>query len=225
MNRKFNPQLICPLCGINRPRHNGRRYISREHVPPKSLFLERTNNLITIPSCDKCNNGTSRHDEDFKIGMGIYLGSNMPDIWKETRHSLDKDEPRRKKRNSILEKTSPVLTCSSTGRWGHKITIDRTPIDAVVKKIVRGLHWYISGIVLPSKIDLTIIMLAQDRTIHPESQNILDKFGQKIITGNGAFQAHYALVPNEPHASLWKLTLYQIDCFMIRIKPAVNAII
>lgn len=37
------------------------------HIPPKNLFpTPKPNNLITVPSCEKCNKGFSKDDEYFR---------------------------------------------------------------------------------------------------------------------------------------------------------------
>ncbi len=217
---KFDPDLICPLCGKNGVQHNGKRYIAREHVPPRSLFIEGTSDLITIPSCMECNNLTSHHDENFKISMGLYLGSFSPAFWQETRASLNKNEIRKAKRSHILENTSPLLTKSPIGLWGHRVLVERQPIDLVIRKIAKGLHWHFTNVVLSSEADVDIILFNQGQIIDPDTQKNFDQFGRKLTVANGAFQAHYALVPNEDHASLWKFSFYGVDCFIVGIKPA-----
>lgn len=220
MNR-FDINLICPLCGINGVQHNGRRYIAREHIPPRSLFIKGTSDLITIPSCQECNNLTSHHDEEFKISMGLYLGSSAPDFWQDIRQSLNKNEKRRRKRTHIIESMSTTLTKSPTGRWGHKVLVERDSIDLVVTKITKGLHWHFTKNILPSDIIPKIIFLNQGAMIHPETQQILNKYGQMLKVANGNFQAHHAFIPNEKHASLWKLSFYGVDCFLVGIKPKI----
>jgi hypothetical protein len=51
--------------------HCGRTdYISDDHLPPQSLFpAPRPNNLITVPSCDGCNGGSSKDDEYFRLWL------------------------------------------------------------------------------------------------------------------------------------------------------------
>jgi hypothetical protein len=47
----------CIYCGINEANE-------RDHIPPKSFFPEpRPSNLITVPSCSKCNRDYGKIDE------------------------------------------------------------------------------------------------------------------------------------------------------------------
>jgi len=52
----------CVYCGLEGE-------ITRDHIPPKKLFPKNTRNLITIPSCQKCNNDFSPLDNRFLQAM------------------------------------------------------------------------------------------------------------------------------------------------------------
>ena len=72
----FNFNMLCPFCGVNIVQHNGKKYISKEHVPPESIFIDKmdASGLIKIPCCTHCNNGTSKYDEQFKYLLSMQLG-------------------------------------------------------------------------------------------------------------------------------------------------------
>ncbi len=58
---KRSKKGICVYCG-------GTARLGRDHVPPRALFGGRfPPNLITVPSCDRCNNGASKDDELFRL--------------------------------------------------------------------------------------------------------------------------------------------------------------
>jgi hypothetical protein len=49
---------------------------TRDHVPSKKLFTPPLpDNLITVPACDRCNNGASDDDEVFRNELSIMAGS------------------------------------------------------------------------------------------------------------------------------------------------------
>lgn len=216
---KFDPDMLCPLCGKRKPLTNGRRWIAREHIPPKSLFVEGTSDLITVPSCGECNNRTSQHDLDFQHAIGIYTGKNSPERWQKTLRSLNKNPVRKKKKENILNNTSKVLTRTKAGWYGYKVKIEKKPVETVVKKIVKGLHWHVTGDVLPNDINVSITLLGQGENLNEELQGILNKYGNFLLTGNNSFCAHYAIAQDHNHASVWKLTFDGEDCFFVIIDP------
>ena len=187
--KKFDPSILCPLCGIRTPQNDGKKWIAREHIPPKSLFIVGTPDLITVPSCYECNNLTSKHDLDFQHIIGLYTGRQSTPRWKKTLQSLNKNPIRQKKKQTILENFSPVLIQTKAGWWGHQLKVEKQPIDIVVKKIVKGL------------------------------QDILNQYGKIHSIGNGSFSTHYAIAEDHDHASMWKLTFDQQDCFFVIIDP------
>lgn len=70
---------ICALCGKRRP-------ITREHVPPKNLFLPpRPTNTITVPVCEPCNHGFHLDDEYFRVYVSCVAEPNtlLRRLWKE----------------------------------------------------------------------------------------------------------------------------------------------
>lgn len=60
---------ICALCG------NTNVIGGYDHLPPKAIFQKpRPLNLITVPSCNKCNNNGSKDDEDFETFLAFIIG-------------------------------------------------------------------------------------------------------------------------------------------------------
>jgi hypothetical protein len=58
-------QQVCALCGI-------RPATTAEHVPAKSLFAKpRPIDLITVPACGPCNNGTQKNDDYFQRTLAL----------------------------------------------------------------------------------------------------------------------------------------------------------
>lgn len=69
----------CALCGETRP-------VTREHVPPKSLFLPpRPRNTITVPVCGPCNHGYHLDDEYFRTFVAALAEpeTKLWRLWKE----------------------------------------------------------------------------------------------------------------------------------------------
>ncbi|MBN1846321.1 MAG: hypothetical protein JW810_11600, partial [Sedimentisphaerales bacterium] len=66
--RKRKPKTgLCALCGQE-------GIMTREHVPPKCLFLSpRPQNTITVPLCERCNHSYHLDDEYFRILASVSL--------------------------------------------------------------------------------------------------------------------------------------------------------
>lgn len=75
----------CYLCG-KLPSETPEGGLTREHLPPRNLFLEpRPSNLITVPCCKACNNGASEDDEYLRLAVsGYYNHDNLgKQTWKK----------------------------------------------------------------------------------------------------------------------------------------------
>jgi hypothetical protein len=70
-------QKQCVFCGC-------RPATTRDHVPPKALFVRPRPKLITVPACEVCNGEASEHEERFKVFLSIKDGPHTPalqDFW------------------------------------------------------------------------------------------------------------------------------------------------
>lgn len=57
---------VCALCG------GQREATTVEHVPARSLFpTPRPNDLITVPACASCNNGSQPDDDYFRNSLAL----------------------------------------------------------------------------------------------------------------------------------------------------------
>ena len=120
--RQFNPELKCPLCGINKAQHDGKKYISKEHIPPRSILKDCPNH-IKVPSCKSCNQDTSDLDEHFKYSMGIYLGKkhDAKELWQSSLKTLRR---RKKDKEKIIESMSKIMVPDPRGGYGYQVKID-----------------------------------------------------------------------------------------------------
>lgn len=212
---KFDPNLICPLCGLRKAENNGKYYNHKEHIPPKSIFTDNKSQRITVPSCKLCNAGTSALDEEFKYSMGVYLGYKSPELWASTIRTLHKNK-RLKKETFNNISSVPVLR---NGELSYVVKMPRESILAVVKKICRGLHWHITNEIVPHDLNPEIFLIKQDANVDPDVAELLGKFGKILSTGGGNFSAQYAIVENVKYASIWNLRFYGEDCFFAAFRP------
>ena len=131
---------LCAICGI-------REATTRDHVPPKGIFLKpRPTNLITVPACVICNNHSSYVDQQFLVDLGVHVGYQGGEGERFfTEHTLKTLSKNRKLHRNIVNKIRPVnLTTPSgivyekayAGEWNSEVHIK------VMERIVRGLYYH-----------------------------------------------------------------------------------
>ena len=208
--RKFNPYLLCPLCGINHVEHNGKRYIHREHIPPKNLFNNTSGlDLITVPSCRSCNAGTSRYDEIFKISTAIHGCENTEQsLWIEALKTLKHNKAL--KRN-IEENISRLKICRDN-QILIPIFIDAKQLGVSINKIIRGLHFYVTGEVIPSGVKVEYTLFQQGYSDQPNS--IWGKTSEYINSGDDQFEVYYQIAKDSKYSSNWWVRIHSKNYFM-----------
>lgn len=137
---KLKKIKICALCGANDV------IGGYDHLPPRAIFIKpRPQNLITVPACLNCNNGSSKDDEIFKTFLAFLLGISP------TTDSLFKSaiSTARKKfsRYILANMQRAYLTTPSGIIYNQGYTIPLNPeisgaIEAVIKRITTGLYYY-----------------------------------------------------------------------------------
>jgi len=218
---KFNSNLICPLCGKKTAQHNGKKYISCEDIPPKCVFIDRNDKrgLIKVPSCDGCNNKTSAQDEKFKYQLSLLLGldtDQKKQFWNSCRKTL-KSKP--VWREAVLKNTSSLLMPYGKGH-GHPVKMDVLPVRTVVTKIIRGLHWYLTGEIIPPDVKPSIRILEQGCSLDGNLLAMFNKFGKSIQKCENQFEAIYALAEDCKYGSAWLLRFYGQDCFLAFLRSS-----
>jgi hypothetical protein len=119
----------------------------RSYIPPKAIFDKpRPNDLITVPACDKCNNGNSENDEKFKVYLGLHVamnGINSSNLFQEVKRTLKHNK---KLKREIFAKFTPVdfVTKSGiyTGEKGTSVLWDSEVHDKTINRIVKGLYYH-----------------------------------------------------------------------------------
>ncbi len=155
----------CVLCGETRT-------VTREHVPPKNLFLApRPTNTITVPVCEPCNHGYHLDDEYFRVyvATGAQPGTRHARLWNEkvVGSSFARGEGLRGRLNddhaTVVhhhQHIEPLQTFDDQVVAEELLPLvqpfDATRINAVVGKIVRCLHFSLSGAPLSPAVRLDI---------------------------------------------------------------------
>lgn len=141
--------LTCVLCGE-------RRVATREHVPPKNLFIApRPKNTITVSVCEECNHSYHLDDEYFRIYVcaGAQPGTPLARLWDEKvvgssflrgkglKSRLNNDRARLQEHHM----QEPLRTFEDEVLANELVSLAQpfsaSRINAVVEKIVRCLYF------------------------------------------------------------------------------------
>ena len=132
----------CIYCGNTRP-------LTDDHIPPANLFTKpRPNNLIKVPSCFPCNNGSSKDDEDFRLKIAIR--EDIADhpaaklILPSVLRSLSK--PNKKGFTKALVDSMREFECMTpAGLYigkGATYDVNNDRINSVATRIIKGLFYH-----------------------------------------------------------------------------------
>lgn len=138
----------CVLCGINTA-------TSREHVPPESFF-ERPYppNLITVPACASCNQG-SQQDDEYLLAYLVGLDHpGTPSVLESVRDRVYR-ALRRPERPGLQIRLlyASTLVRRGVGTEQQRLSVESRPdgerMFRVLRKQVRGLSFHLTGRILP----------------------------------------------------------------------------
>jgi hypothetical protein len=153
IKRKFG-DAECAYCG--------RTCESSDHVPPKCLFAHpEKEDLIEVPSCQRCNNGFSKDDEYFKTVLGILDMNEAHAEVKELQPSITRAFSKREKKGfvrSFLRTMEIIPRYTDSGLYvGHApaFTADKKRLLRVAQRTVKGLFYHERKIRLPNDFVVT----------------------------------------------------------------------
>lgn len=222
MKRRQKKKDICPLCGKV-------EYLTREHIPPKNLFLKpRPKNTITVWTCKQCNASYAPDEEYFRICVcaGAQSGSEAYRLWDEkVENSTFQRSPALKQKLSndmdMLQqhhKTNAIRLSSGDivpdELVQNLMAFDLTRINRVVDKIIRCLHFkHFKSVLSPN----SKILISHD------SLNPLDveKINMKRMrwVGRACEFIYWFGEEREDGSVEWALLFYLLRHFRITVKP------
>jgi len=206
--------------------HCGKESESRDHVPPKCLFPRpRPNDLITVPCCAKCNSSASK-DEEYFLAVYMIGDAGVSDagkkLWKQKlRRMYQKNTGLRQRIAGSLIKVRMRTAGGLYLGARDAIQLDHDRLDAVVKKIVRGLYFHeFGGERLLDETRVDCMALDSQKKV-----NQVDHFAAEVRAGTrdwpGLFEYRRNRVAREPQGSLWFLRFYgRIMYWAITAPPA-----
>lgn len=209
----------CVYCGNIGP-------TTADHIPPKGLFASpRPSNLITVPSCHKCNQGMSMDDEYFRLTLApreeVYHHPDargvLPAIWRSLKRGESKGLlvkfVRSLRRFDILSPGGIYLGSKIRGE------AERIRLKSVVVRITKGLFYHEGKSRLPDAYD--VIVLFED-VIQESSEEDKIMIGNVVNpamlasakeVGNVLTYKHH-FFDDDPNASVWVLQFYRSVIFV-----------
>jgi hypothetical protein len=206
--------VLCCICQV-------RPAVTKDHIPPKSFFPEpRANNLelITVPACSLCNNGSSDVDDEFRAFLLCAHGlSEAGELVRDSKLFSSNSRRRRtfkKTQSSLIAKT--VVT-----PWGDAripcVSFSKANAQRFLFRITRALlHVRYPGACMPDA-QFRIIPLTDANRPLAKSKLVANALLSRMTVeavGSGVFDFGHVLVQGGA-ASVWAYRFYETVAFMV----------
>ena len=203
---------ICVLCGKNVA-------TTRDHLPPEGIFhkpLPSKSNLITVPACAECNNGSSLTDEDFQAFLALSVGHRTPSgttfFQQKGRATVLANRSRfeaiRSQMSSIdvVDPNGQYLGRAPTIRWDGRV------FETLILRLIRGLYWHHTRTILPqdSNIEIQWPKAMPTEAIKLVREMQCEHAGIRTIGDQFAYC--FMVLPENNGHSLWIFEFHQ--CFL-----------
>lgn len=187
---------------------------TKDHVPPKSFFPKpRPTNLITVPSCEKCNRNYGKDDERVRnIITSIDTTEVHPAIQQQIAKKRERSYSRTEGWSNVqhLLASIRIADCYSvSGAYLGKapaFDLDQEIIDRFIERMMRALLFYENGI------EYTELQIKWKKSLDiKEVPSELRSFllnGQVKAIGDGVFTYVGYYIPGSAN-SLWLMNFYE----------------
>jgi hypothetical protein len=197
---------ICVLCAI-------RPATTHDHVPAKGLFKGLEAQLITVPACSTCNNGSSSDDEDLRFFISVQIGKQTPGsakLWNDGAHKSIKRKT--KLREAVIASTRTIETLDNEGNCVERLAFE-APVrtyQSVFERTTRGLFFFHMGRILSPDTLVVVDMLEGYPEVETPEIQALTKHS---IAGDACV---YRFCVDEADSSLWLYEFYGAHWVMVR---------
>ena len=196
---------------------------TREHIPPKQFFKGIPDkDLITVPSCKKCNQGF-QSDEDFfrQFWVSILMGR-APRAKEIALNEMTRAILRRPALAwRMFSQMIPVNRYTASGLFVGQSTLyhitenDRTRINRIAEKIIRGLFFKEFDQTIPHDWIIGIHWITPEME---QKQNLLElaKTMKWNVIREDTFAYGVSSVPNT-NQSVWLLDFFKTPLFYVLV--------
>lgn len=199
---------LCVLCGV-------RLATTRDHVPPKGLFKGLDAQLITVPACSECNNGSSAEDEDLRFFISAQIGKQTEGsakLWDAGAHKSVKRKT--KLREHIAATMHETETTDDQGNRVVRLAF-AAPVrtyQIVFERTTRGLYFFHTGRILPAKTRAVVEML----TGRPDLKTAEIRSLTTASIGPEACIYRFGISEANMDDSLWLYEFYRAHWVMVQ---------
>ena len=201
----------------------GKKATTKDHIPPRSMYPHtKRNGILSVPSCEKCNSGSSDDDEYFKENL-IVIGRKykIEDIELVEKIVFDQLLKKKFKFEELNSKIHVEMTFPSS-------LIYTPPIEPVyyfrpdVKRLSFITHKYIKGLYVhtfrkkhvPYNCHVNSNMITPGIYCDGNSKKIINCFMDNIRIISDVF-AYSCIIPvDRPTATFWLLCFYRSIFFL-----------
>ena len=198
---------ICVICGQ-------RSATTKEHIPPKGIFLERPEQFLTVPSCPQCNHDTKLDDEYFRqvLSAASFTDEGQA-VWKQKVAVKFPETPATQAglRSQLIR--FPVDAPGLGSVEVPALLAKANRINTVVDKMVRGLYWFHSANLLPPEIPVQVGMLNVTELAEyfddPERLRVFRKAQLGLYRDPEVMRTFFYNGAIGPEGSMWYLFFYR----------------
>jgi hypothetical protein len=203
--------------------------LTADHIPPKNLFPRpRPSNLITVPSCHKCNKGFELDDEYFRFAVTTGIdGAAFPRELALSIEAINKLKDTKKIRfaQKMLASRTRESVYTPAGIYlgeAWALNIDAARVEKVVSRVIRGLFYSHSEKRLPEFKQIVIRSNwpgwnsgsnSEDVAAWKEIFDALCSVQMRVIS-EGVFRYSYIMDDEVPSGSAWWLSFYEHRNFL-----------
>ncbi len=199
--------------------------LTHDHIPPRCLFPPpRSNDIITVTSCLKCNKGSEKDDTYFRDTLLFWdVTQDHPEA-KKVADTVIRSFGRPQQvgySRSFIDSVMEMDTFTPGGLYVGKRfgkPLDHLRLNRTAKKIVKGLFCHEFGERLPDNCDAMAFGLRNEQ--EQQKQLWLQETCSKLVgepqttIGNGVFHYWFHQEDDAPEKSLWLLLFYEKVPFM-----------
>jgi hypothetical protein len=152
-----------------------------DHIPPKLLLAKPyPDNLLTVPSCFKCNSSFQKPDQYTRVIASIDVRNaehravkvNMPAILR----SLQRPEAQNFSKY-LASRSTPTIVLGIDGKpLGKVVEVDQKRLNATGERIVRGLYFVETKLSVPPSARIRVASIPG--VTAPEPQPMIQQFAR-----------------------------------------------
>jgi hypothetical protein len=201
--------------------------ITRDHVPPKNIFPDpKPGNLITVPSCKKCNQTAGKDDEYFRLAFSIrydlFLHEEIQKNWGKVKRGLSRKEGKGL-RIDLMNNLKILDAYSKGGIYLGKVpgyNVDMKRINGVIERVMKGVFYHHKKYSLPRNIKVATYSVQDMQITEHEAIELYNSLISFVAVsslqsyGAGVFNYKIRFLADNSDAGVFLSTFYDKVAFI-----------